>query len=255
MAHERPRKPPPPGFETSDAQQALPFGHICQPGEDTAASVALMDALKVSGDGEQGDQAERQSAEPQQHPQKIKKSPAERKGAHRVGRGKNGEPLEQEEAYKPTRSGVAAGVERLTQDIETFVSNVMATEEERRQAQEAARRIGEIAAQQWPRAAVQIYGSLASGMAVRGSVDVDLSVDVSGQEEDKGGIVQRLGELCEEEGHKDVTKLPFARVPVCKLRCASSLSPPFWAPASIHAGKVKVGRGVPAHRAGRGRRE
>lgn len=69
---------------------------------------------------------------------------------------------------------------------------------------------------------VVLFGSVANGLAVRSSNDIDVSVECSipnGEEgeEEKALLIEAIGELLESDGMKDLLILSHARVPVVKF--------------------------------------
>lgn len=92
-------------------------------------------------------------------------------------------------------------------------------EEEHRQAK-ALEQVESLLKAAWPQAEVILFGSAANGLAVRGTNDLDICLQLPpsfDSQESKAEAAVAVAEKAREAGMEDVVDLPGARIPVVKF--------------------------------------
>jgi hypothetical protein len=116
--------------------------------------------------------------------------------------------------------GPRADLDRLDADLVRLADNIMATPEERASQMRAFGLIRNALLARWPEGKVHLFGSVANGLSVRSSNDIDVCLELPtlGDEPgDKGAVAEEIGAVMETIGCAEILTLPKARVPVVKL--------------------------------------
>lgn len=117
-------------------------------------------------------------------------------------------------------------IDRLNQSLLSIVEILRPSDEERWRHWRAFECVRAIILKEVPHAKVHLFGSAANGLNVTNVNDLDLCLEVPEVGVDdvgvKGAIIEKVGQLLEREGMKDIFALPKARVPVCKFTIAET---------------------------------
>lgn len=110
--------------------------------------------------------------------------------------------------------------EQLDARLQDLASSLAPTPEEQQRQQAAFDRVRAVLLRRWPHARVHLFGSVANGLSVRSSNDLDVCLelpDVGDDQAAKGELATELGEELQQAGMAEVLALPKARVPVVKF--------------------------------------
>ncbi|KAL6780665.1 PAP5 [Auxenochlorella protothecoides x Auxenochlorella symbiontica] len=109
---------------------------------------------------------------------------------------------------------------RLNAGLMTLLQSLTPTTEELAVQDASLQKVTLLLKEAWPGANVELFGSVANGLSVRGTNDLDICMQLpesSDTKESKVEAALRVAETVREAGMEDVKDLPGARIPVVKF--------------------------------------
>ncbi|KFM23622.1 Poly(A) RNA polymerase protein cid1 [Auxenochlorella protothecoides] len=119
-----------------------------------------------------------------------------------------------------TASMAKHDLNRLNAGLMTLLQSLTPTTEELAVQDASLQKVTSLLKEAWPGANVELFGSVANGLSVRGTNDLDICMQLpesSDAKESKVEAALRVAETVWEAGMEDVKDLPGARIPVVKF--------------------------------------